>query len=623
MLSLAAPRGGAAVAAERHNGVLIRMAILRTLAKILVRILAAIGAATLLLALYFLFLFLYIREAPEPLPEHMVLKVTFDGEIPDGRVQPSFLLGDSGPTMREYVLGLKAAAKDDRVAGVAAYLGAASLSTAQAQELRDSFSALRDAGKFVHVFSDDLGGIGGGMARYYLASGFDEIWLQPSGGVGLIGLALEMPFVKGTLDKLEIETRFGARYEYKSAAETFTQTELTPPARENLQALIDSLFGQMVAGIAERRGLTEEEVRALVDRGPYLAQEALDDKLVDRLGYYDEYIDAALKLAGNEAEDVSFRRYLAGMEEPDSDAPTVALIYGNGAISTGSADDGGLFGEAGFKAYAVADAISDAIDDDGIKAILFRVDSPGGSYVASDIVWREVSRARDAGKPIVVSMGGTAASGGYFVSMAADSIVAQPGTITGSIGVYGGKVVSRKFWEDLGITWDELHVGERATMWSFIRDFPPGAEQRFADMLDFIYGDFTGKAMADRGLGAEQVDKVARGRVWSGKDALDMGLVDALGGYTVAVQRIKDTLGLKPENEVRLEIWPREPTPLERLLAVLRGDSPFSELGSMVGAGGNAAAAVLGDDLAPVAGSLSALRQPAGVLQMPPFRIRY
>lgn len=622
MVSLAPPRGAVA-AAERDNGVMVRMAILRVLGKILVRILAGIGAATVLLALYFLFLFLYIREAPEPLPEHVVLKVTIDGEIPDGRVRPSFLLGDSGPTMREYVLGLGAAAKDERVAGVAAYLGAADLSTAQAQELRDSFAALRDAGKFVHVFGDDLGGVGGGMARYFLASGADEIWLQPSGGVGLIGLALELPFVKGALDNLDVETRFGTRYEYKSAAETFTRTELSPPARENLQSLLDSLFGQMAAGIADGRGLSEEDVRALVDRGPFLAREAVDENLVDRLGYYDEYIDAALELAGDDAEDVPFRRYLAGMDEQDPDAPTIALIYGRGAISTGSADDGGLFGESGFEAYAVADAISDAIDDDEIDAILFRVDSPGGSYVASDIVWREVARARDAGKPIVVSMAGTAASGGYFVSMAADSIVAQPGTITGSIGVYGGKVVSRKFWEELGITWDEVHVGERATMWSFVRDFPPGAEQRFADMLDFIYDDFTGKAMADRGLDKEQIDEVARGRVWSGRDALQVGLVDALGGYTVAVQRIKEALGLKPEDEVRLEIWPREREPLERLLAVLRGDSPLTELSSMLGGGRNAAAEALGDDLAPLAGTLSALRRPAGVLQMPPFRIRY
>lgn len=599
------------------------MAILRTLGKILVRILAAVGAGTIVLALYLLFLFLYVREAPESLPERMVLRVTIDGQIPDGRIRPSLLVGDLGPTMREYVLGLQTAAEDDRVVGVAAYLGAASLNTAQAQELRDSIAKLRAAGKFVHVFSDDLGGIGGGTARYYAASAFDEIWLQPSGGVGLIGLAMEMPFVQGALEKLEVETRFGSRHEYKSAVEVFTRDRLSPPARENLQALLDSLFDQMATGIAERRGLSKEAVRALVDRGPYLAEEALAEGLVDRLGYFDEYMDAALELAGDEAEEVPFRRYLSGIEGPDEDAPKVALIYGRGTITAGNADDDGLFDEPGFEAYTVADAISDAIEDEDIEAILFRVDSPGGSYVASDIVWREVARARDSGKPVVVSMAGTAASGGYFVSMAATSIVAQPGTITGSIGVYGGKVVSRKFWEDLGITWDGLHVGKRAAMWSFIQDFPPGAEQRFAEMLDFIYRDFTGKAMADRGLDEAQIDAVARGRVWTGQDALEAGLVDALGGYAVAMDRIRESLDLDPEGELNLVIWPRQRDPFDRLLAALGGGSPFSEVSSLLGRGGDPVAGLLRRDLAPVAENLSLLRPPAGVLQLPPFRISY
>lgn len=598
------------------------MAILRILGKILVRVLAAIGAGTVVLLLYLLFLVLYVREAPEPLPEKVVLNVTIDGQIPDGRVRPSLLVGDLGPTMREYVLGLKAAAKDERVLGVAAYLGAANLSTAQAQELRDSIAELREAGKFVHVFSDDLGGIGGGTARYYAATAFDEIWLQPSGGVGLIGIAMEMPFVQGALEKLEIETRIGSRHEYKSAVEMFTRDRLSAPARENLQALLDSLLGQMVAGIAERRALSEDAVRALVDRGPYLAEEALAEGLVDRLGYFDEYMEAALDLAGDDAEAVSFRRYLSNIDQADGDAPKVAVIYGRGTITAGSTDENGLFDEPGFEAHAVAEAISDAIEDDEIDAILFRVDSPGGSYGASDIVWREVARARDSGKPIVVSMAGTAASGGYFVSMAATSIVAQPGTITGSIGVYGGKAVSRKFWESLGVTWDELHAGDRAGMWSFVQDFPPGAEQRFAEMLDFIYRDFTGKAMADRGLDATQIDAVARGRVWTGKDAMAVGLVDALGGYAVALERIREALEIESDSPLRVLIWPRERDPLHRLLAVLEGGSPFSEAAGIFG-GRATAAGMLGGELAPMAENVSLLRPAAGVLQLPPFRIRY
>lgn len=599
------------------------MAILRTIGRILVRVLAGIGAATVVLVLYVLFQIPYVREAPEPLPDSVVLKVNIDGEIRDGRSGPSILLGDPGPTMREYVLGLEAAAEDDRVRGVAAYLGAASLSIAEAQELRDAIARVRSAGKFAHVYSDDLGGIGGGTARYYTASAFDEIWLQPSGGVGLIGLSMEMPFVHGTLQELEVETRFGSRHEYKSAVEMFTRTGLSAPARENLQAMLDSLFTQIVEGIAAHRGLDADAVRDLVDGGPYLSGEAVENGLVDRLGYFDEYIEAARDLAGDDAEDVSFRRYLRQLEEPDDDAPRVALVYGRGPITAGSAEKDGLFDQPGFEAHAVAGAIADAIEDDDIDAILFRVDSPGGSYVASDIVRREVARASEAGKPIVVSMAGTAASGGYFVSMAADGIVAQPGTITGSIGVYGGKLVTRKFWEDLGITWDSLQVGEHAGMWSFVQDFPPGAEDRFAAMLDAIYRDFTDKVMAHRGLDESQIDAVARGRVWTGEDAQATGLVDELGGYTAAVDRIREALGLDPDAPVRLEIWPPPRDPFQRLLAVLGGGSPFARLAGLLGGADVPAKAVLGEELAPIAADLRLLRPQGGVLRLPPFRIRY
>jgi protease-4 len=296
---------------------------------------------------------------------------------------------------------------------------------------------------------------------------------------------------------------------------------MSDPARENLQALLDSLYGQLVAGIAESRGFDEAEVRQLVDGGPYLAQEALEKRLIDRIGYWDEFIGESDSMAGEEAESVFLDDYLAGIDRPNSEGPKVALIYGNGTISMGSGDDGDGFEGGGFKAHRVAEAFADAIDDEEVEAILFRINSPGGSYVASDIVWREVGRAKEAGKPVIVSMGATAASGGYFVAMPADRVIAQPGTVTGSIGVYGGKLITEKLWARFGIAWDELHAGENAGMWSFIRDFPAGGEERFRQMLDFIYGDFTAKAMENRNLDAGQMDRIARagrrvGRLWRG-----------------------------------------------------------------------------------------------------------
>ncbi|MCK5276676.1 MAG: S49 family peptidase, partial [Alphaproteobacteria bacterium] len=429
----------------------------------------------------------------------------------------------------------------------------------------------------------------------------------------------------GMLDKLEVKPRFGQRHEYKSAVESMTGYGMSDPARENLQALLDSLYGQLVAGIAESRGFDEAEVRQLVDNGPYLAQEALEKRLIDRIGYWDEFIDESDSMAGEEAERVFLDDYLAGIDRPNSDGPKVALIYGNGTISMGGGDDGDGFEGGGFKAHRVADAFADAVDDEEVEAILFRINSPGGSYIASDIVWREVRRASAAGKPVIVSMGATAASGGYFVAMPADRVIAQPGTITGSIGVYGGKFVTEKLWARFGIAWDELHAGENAGMWSFIRDFPTGGEQRFREMLDFIYEDFTAKAMEDREMDAGQMDRIARGRVWAGKDALDHGLVDALGGYDVAIAEVKQALGLDADAGITLALWPKPRSSFDEVMKLLQGGGkPLAQIGAVLfGEQEAGVLAEVGDRLGLSADDLELLKPPAGVLQMPPMRLRY
>lgn len=598
---------------------------MRRVWRFIVGFLATIGGIVVLIVVASIVAAVLWPAAVEPLPDRMVLRVNFEGGLPDGRKSEAFLFEDRKLVLREVVMGLRAAAEDDRVAGVAVYMGGMRLNLSTAQELRAVIGELRDAGKTARLFTEDLGGIGGGSAAYYLASAFDEIWIQPSGGVGLIGIAMEIPYAGGLLEKLEVEPHFGQRHEYKSAVESFTRDGMSGPARENLQTLLDSLYGQLVAGVAESRGFEEAEVRRLVDRGPYLAGEALEEGLIDRIGYWDEFLDESLASAGENAEAVFLDRYLAGIDRPNSEGPKVALVYGTGAIIMGEGDNGDGFNGAGFKAHRVADAISDAIDDDEVKAILFRVDSPGGSYIASDIVWREVRRARDAGKPVIVSMGGTAASGGYFVAMGADRIVAQPGTITGSIGVYGGKFVTEKFWANLGITWDELHAGENAGMWSFIRDFPAGGEERFREMLDFIYEDFTAKAMEVRGFDPTHLDAVARGRVWTGRDALDNGLVDALGGYGAAIDEVKQALGLQPDEGITLALWPAPKSPLEELLKALedRGQPLAQVAASLFGIDEAGVIGEIGGRLGLSAEDLELLAPPAGVLQMPAMRLRY
>ncbi|MDH3230404.1 MAG: S49 family peptidase [Alphaproteobacteria bacterium] len=595
---------------------------MRTFWKIVVGFLAVVGGIVVIFAAAGILVSLTLSGRPAPLPDTIVLRLNLDDAVRDGPPPQKLLAVRPGVNLRAIVEGLEAASTDDRVAGLAVYMGGPQLSVATAQELRTAIDDFRAAGKFALLFSEDLGGLGGGTVQYYLATGFDEIWLQPSGGVGLIGMAIEVPFARGLLDKLEVEPRFGQRKEYKSAIESLTRSSLSDPARENLQALLDSLYGQAVAGISAGRQIGEADVRDLVDEGPYLAREALDLGLVDQLAYWDEFIGDAKARAGEDAEEVMMGRYLAGIERPNSTGTKVALIHGRGTIVSGSAE-GGAFEEPGFGAHRIAKAISDAIDDDGIAAILFRIDSPGGSYIASDIVWREIRRAGEAGKPVVASMGGTAASGGYFVAMPADRIVANPGTLTGSIGVFGGKVVTTRLWEKLGITWDGLYAGDRAAMWSFVQDFPPGAEARFAALLDFIYDDFTAKAMEDRALDAEQIDAVARGRVWSGEDALAHGLVDALGGYRTALDEVRDLLDLEPDAPLELVLMPRPLSPFEQFVKALDGEVSATSLATALGPEDQGVVAQAARELGLAAGDLDLLRPPAGVLQMPALRLRY
>lgn len=595
---------------------------MKTAFKILIGFLAVVGAVVVIFAIAGIVVGLTLSGPPTSLPDTIVLRMNLEGEIRDGPPDRALFPIRHGPDLRAIVEGLQAAAGDDRVAGLVVRMDSPQLGVATAQELRAAVEDFRATGKFALLFTEDLGGIGGGTMQYYLASGFDEIWLQPSGGVGLIGMGVEVPFARGLLDKLEIKPIFGQRKEYKSAVESLTRSSFSEPARENLRALLDSLFGQAVAGIGAGRGRDEAAVRVLVDNGPYLAREALDLGLVDRLAYWDEFVDDAKARAGGDAGTVTIGSYLAGIDRPNRSGTNVALIYGRGTIVSGSAD-GGAFEQPGFSAHRIAGAIADAIDDDTIRAILFRIDSPGGSYVASDIVRREIRRASLAGKPVVVSMGGTAASGGYFVAMPANRIVAEPGTVTGSIGVYGGKLVTARLWERFGINWDGLYAGDRAAMWSFLRDFPPGAEQRLAALLDFIYEDFTGKAMADRNLNAEQIDAVARGRVWSGKDALARGLVDALGGYRTAFGELRDLLGLAPDAPLNLVPMPRPLSPFEQFVRIFEDGISAGSVAALLGAEDEGVVDRAARELGMAQSDLELLRPPAGFLQMPPLRLRY
>jgi protease IV len=471
--------------------------------------------------------------------------------------------------------GLRRARGDDRVKALVAKVGGQSIGLATVQELRAAIAEFREAGKLTVAWAETFGEFSAGNVPYYLATAFDAIWLQPSGDLGLTGIAVERRFYRGTLDRLGVEFQVGKRHEYKNAADQFTERSFTGPAREATERMTVSVIEQLTEAIASRRGIDPARARELIDRGPFLSGQALEAGLVDTLGYRDEVYSSVRKQAGKEAILQYVGRYQRShalaerarklpervRPRPAPRPDSVALIYATGPIRRGRSGHGPLSGGA-MGSDTIAAALRSAINDDRARAIVLRVNSPGGSYVASDTIWREVVRARAAGKPVVVSMGDVAASGGYFISMAADAIVAQPGTVTGSIGVLSGKPVVTELLGRAGVTTDSVAEGAHSAMFTTSRPFSEEEWSLVNAWLDHIYADFTGKVAAGRGMSGDRVHELARGRVWTGADALANGLVDELGGLDRAAALARTRAGLPPGAPLRT--YPRV-RPLDRL----------------------------------------------------------
>ena len=508
-------------------------------------------------------------------PQRAILELDLERGLPEAAPASPFaaFAGTHVLTLRDVLDALETAGDDPHVVGLVARLGAAPLGVAELQEVRDAVKAFRAKKKLAFAYSETFGEFAPGNGAYYLATAFDEIWLQPSGDVCLNGLVAESPFIRGALDKLGVKPEFGQRYEFKNAMNTFTETKFTDPHREATKTLLGDLFGQMVKGIAEGRKMTEEEVRALVDRGPFLGPEALEAKLVDGLAYRDEVHAKLTAKGGKEAKLFGLGAYLKKQGRPhEKGKRTIALVYGVGGVTRGRSDENPITGSRTMGSATVAKAIRTAVEDDDVAAILFRVSSPGGSYVASDTIWREVVLAEKAGKPVVVSMGEVAASGGYFVAMPAAKIVAQPGTITGSIGVLGGKMVTAAMWEKVGLTFDQVELGANANMWNTSRSFTAAERARFDAWLDRVYAVFTSKVAEGRKLPKEKVLEIAKGRVWSGERAKELGLVDELGGYATALRLAKEAAKIPASEKVKVAVFPREKSPFEALAAKLSGE---------------------------------------------------
>src|SRR5271169_1216535 len=424
--------------------------------RVVVGFFAVIGFLTVLLVFGAVLLVTGMKPHVTPLADNIILTVDLAQGLAEGPRQDRLLrlLVGSEPTLRDVLDAIETASADPRVKVLLARVGDDELGLGKVQELRDAITAFRAKGKFALAFADSFGEFGPGTRPYYLATAFDEIWLQPMGNVGLTGLYAEVPFFKGTLDLLGIVPEFDHREEYKTAMNLLTETKMTPPHREEVEALLGSVGGQIIRGIAQQRKLSEAEVREAIDRGPLLAEEAVQAKLVDRLGYRDEVLAHARARAGSGAEVVSLANYLDRAGHPHREGSTIALIYGSGLVVRSGGTANPLTGSNLMAAPQLTRAFRAAVRDPAVRAILFRIDSPGGSAVASESIWREVVFARERGKPVIVSMSDVAGSGGYYVAAAADKIVAEPSTLTGSIGVLAGKLVVADLLKKIGVSTD-------------------------------------------------------------------------------------------------------------------------------------------------------------------------
>src|SRR5579884_191319 len=551
--------------------------------RFIVGFLAAIGVLAILIAVGVGVLFAKAVSGRHTasLADNIVLSVDLTGGLAEGAGEGPLarLVSGSKPTLRDFVEGLERARADGRVKGLYLRLGDDSIGLARVQEVRDAIHAFRADGKFVIAFADTFGELGPGTRPYYLATACDEIWLQPMGDLGLTGLYAEQPFFRGTLDLLGVGADFEHREQYKTAMNMLTDTKMTAPQREEVEALVNSAAGQIVKGIAADRHMSEAAVKAAIDGGPYLAVEAADAHLVDRLGYSDEATARARERAGTGAKLVSLKTYLDRAGRPHTSGPEIALIFGDGLIVRGGGSEGLLPSNAEMGAQAIARAFRDARGDSHVRAIVFRIDSPGGSVVASETIWREVERTSKSGKPVIVSMGDVAGSGGYYVAAPADKIVAEPATLTGSIGVLAGKLVLSGLFNKIGVTTDAAQFGANAGMFSETSDFSPQARQRLNDFLDRIYMGFKQHVATGRHMTAEQVEAVAKGRVWSGEEAKARGLVDELGGYETALRLAREAAKLPADAAVKVVVYPKNNEVFERLFERLVGtdrDTPTS-----------------------------------------------
>ncbi len=508
------------------------------------------------------FYFLTRERAPE-IEEGSYLILNLWGDYPEEAPRDFWTqLFEGEPlTILDIVENIRKARYDDRIEGVLLRISIITMGYGKVQEIRDALTEFRESGKKVVSYIEI-----GRDIEYYLATAADEIFMAPVSALMVDGIVGNALFVRGTFDMLGIRPNFIRIGEYKTAVDMFVSKEMGEAQRLTINSILDSIFSRFVSDVSGARGVGEEKMREIIDRGLFDSRQALEEGLVDDLLYLSQLED---KMKGEAEEfngvDAEVYRDVDPASLGISKDVKFALIVAEGTMNLGGSGDSADFGKIAGSS-TVNSAIREALEDEEIEAIILRINSPGGSWVAADLIWGEIARAMKE-KPIVVSMSDVAASGGYYVSMPVDAIVAQPSTITGSIGVYMGKFNIKGFYDMIGVTKETVSRGKNAEIFSEMRDFTEEEREKIHKQLwEFYMNDFVRKVHEGRNMSTEFVDSIGRGQVWTGEQALELGLVDELGGIWKAVERAKELAEIPPEQEVSLIVVPEPMNLFERFL---------------------------------------------------------
>ncbi|MEJ6790064.1 signal peptide peptidase SppA [Brevundimonas sp. BR2-1] len=524
-------------------------------------------------------------SSKEPTPSNTVLELDLREGITDQTpTNPFAVFGGGGLSTLQVVDVLAQAETDNRVKALLIRLPEGGITPAAADEIRQAVRRFRRSGKVVIAHSQGFQPVGTAVSSYMIGASASELWMQNTASFQLAGFSADGVFLGRAFDKYGVNAQFEQRYEYKNAVNEFTESDFTPAHREAMTAWMTSIYASSLANAAQDRKVTPQALRATIEAGPYSSVDARRLRLIDKIGQVEEAEAEAKRRAGRGAEIMEFSDYASSKgERAGTGRNAIAIVGGEGAINTGTGGGADPFGGgASIMSDDLAEAIHDAIEDDAVKAIVFRVSSPGGSPEASEQILAAVRAAKAAGKPVVVSMGDYAASGGYWISSEANWIVAQPTTLTGSIGVFGGKFVVADALGRFGVDMRNLSVGGGyADAFSPSQDFTPAQRAAFAAQIDRTYEEFISRVSTGRRLPPARVREIARGRVWTGAQAKAIGLVDQLGGLEEAIAKARELARIPADESVRFK---RYPTP----------ESPFEAISDIFGVSGEAARVLIG-----------------------------